>query len=240
MVDAGQKTPTPMSVFNDRECQSSVIAHNFDSKDELVAEVMQRTMNADAVLDTDDPVDGYKKGLEHVASHPASFQTMARALMDGDRSASGDGPFTAFKVHRDRLERDRADDSGAIGLDVLPAALMALTTGWACTEDRWLRTAGSTDADRARVRQATVRVDRTSRRQPSTLTVRPTPGCRQHPTQHALVFNWDMTHRCLIGSARKCRIGLNGLAPQRWRNHTPPGRRGRPTIAAFERGRTRS
>lgn len=27
VVDAGQKTPTPMSVFNDRECQFSVIAH---------------------------------------------------------------------------------------------------------------------------------------------------------------------------------------------------------------------
>ena len=27
MVDAGQKTPTPTSVFNDRECQFSVIAH---------------------------------------------------------------------------------------------------------------------------------------------------------------------------------------------------------------------
>ena len=28
MVDAGQKTPTPMSVFNDRKCQISVIAHS--------------------------------------------------------------------------------------------------------------------------------------------------------------------------------------------------------------------
>jgi len=28
VVDAGQKTPTPMSVFNDRECRLSVIAHN--------------------------------------------------------------------------------------------------------------------------------------------------------------------------------------------------------------------
>jgi hypothetical protein len=27
VVDAGQKTPTPMSVFNDRECRLSVIAH---------------------------------------------------------------------------------------------------------------------------------------------------------------------------------------------------------------------
>ncbi len=27
MVDASQKTPAPMSVFNDRECQFSVIAH---------------------------------------------------------------------------------------------------------------------------------------------------------------------------------------------------------------------
>lgn len=27
MVDAGQKTPTPMSVFNDRACQFSVNAH---------------------------------------------------------------------------------------------------------------------------------------------------------------------------------------------------------------------
>ena len=27
MVDAGQKTPAPMSVFNDRQCQLSVIAH---------------------------------------------------------------------------------------------------------------------------------------------------------------------------------------------------------------------
>lgn len=135
--------------------QHSLITRHFGSKDELVAEVMQRTMNAyaDAVLDTDDPVDGFMRGLEHVASHPASFQTMARALMDGNRSASGDGPFTAFKVHRDRLERNRAGESGAIDLDVLTVALMALTTGWAFTEDRWLRTAGYTDADRARVRQ---------------------------------------------------------------------------------------
>ena len=29
VVDAGQKTPTPMSDFNDRECQLSVIANNF-------------------------------------------------------------------------------------------------------------------------------------------------------------------------------------------------------------------
>lgn len=27
VVDAGQKTPTPMSVFNDRDCRFSVIAH---------------------------------------------------------------------------------------------------------------------------------------------------------------------------------------------------------------------
>ena len=32
MVDAGQKPPAPMSVFNDRECQFSVIAHNFEKQ----------------------------------------------------------------------------------------------------------------------------------------------------------------------------------------------------------------
>jgi hypothetical protein len=38
VVDAGQKTPTPMSVFNDRECQFSVIAHMLpDVSDDLVA-----------------------------------------------------------------------------------------------------------------------------------------------------------------------------------------------------------
>jgi AcrR family transcriptional regulator len=134
----------------------SLITRHFGSKDELVAEVVQRTMTAyaDAVLDTDDPVDGFMKGLEHVASHPASFQTMARALMDGNRSADGEGPFAAFEVHRDRLERRRTGDGdGAVDLDVLTIALMALTTGWAFAEDRWLRTAGYTDADRARVRQ---------------------------------------------------------------------------------------
>lgn len=136
--------------------QHSLITRHFGSKDELVAEVVQRTMNAyaEAVLGTDDPVDGFMKGLEHVASHPASFQTMARALMDGNRSASGDGPSTAFQVHRDRLARNRsADATSTTDLDVLTIALMALTTGFSFTEDRWLHTAGYTDADRARVRR---------------------------------------------------------------------------------------
>lgn len=136
--------------------QHSLITRHFGSKDELVAEVVRRTMDdyAAAVLETDDPVDGFMRGLEHVASHPASFQTMARALMDGNQSATDDGPSTAFSVHRDRLQRHRAiDDNGTFDLDVLTIALMALTTGWAFTEDRWLRTAGYTDADRSRVRR---------------------------------------------------------------------------------------
>ncbi|MFN3257270.1 MAG: TetR/AcrR family transcriptional regulator [Ilumatobacter sp.] len=135
--------------------QHSLITRHFGSKDELVAEVLQRTMQqyADAVRDTDDPVDGFMRGLEHVASHPASFQTMARALMDGSHPASSEGPFNAFSVHRGRLERTTiGGDLGNIDLDVLTVALMALTTGWAFTEDRWLRTAGYTDNDRARVR----------------------------------------------------------------------------------------
>jgi AcrR family transcriptional regulator len=136
--------------------QHSLITRHFGSKDELVAEVVRRTMNAyaDAVTDTDDPIDGFMRGLEHVASHPASFQTMARALMDGNPSATGDGPFTAFNVHRERIGRGKATDgAGSIDLDVLTIALMALTTGWAFAEDRWLLTAGFTDDDRTRVRE---------------------------------------------------------------------------------------
>lgn len=136
--------------------QHSLITRHFGSKDELVAEVVRRTMSAyaDAVGDTDDPIDGFMKGLEHVASHPASFQTMARALMEGNHSAAGSGPFTAFNIHRERLRRrGAADSTGSIDLDVLTVALMALTTGWAFTEDRWLRTAGYAEEDRDRVRE---------------------------------------------------------------------------------------
>lgn len=134
--------------------QHSLITRHFGTKDELVAEVLQRTMQAyaDAVVDADDPVEGFMRGLDHVATHPASFHAMARVLMDTDRSPD-DGPFRAFEIHRARLARSRTDAPGGVDLDVLTIALMALTTGWAFTEDRWLRTAGLSGADRAGVRE---------------------------------------------------------------------------------------
>ncbi|HUW04012.1 MAG TPA: helix-turn-helix domain-containing protein [Acidimicrobiales bacterium] len=135
--------------------QHSLITRHFGTKDDLMAEVLQRTLRAyaDAVRDADDPIDGFMRGLDHVATHPASFQAMARALMDRRGTASDDGPFTAFEIHRERLERNRPGAADGFDLDVLTVALMALTTGWAFNEDRWLRRAGFRDGDRDRVRE---------------------------------------------------------------------------------------
>ena len=131
--------------------QHSLITRHFGTKDALVAEVVRRTLDSyvDAVRDADDPVDGYRRALDHVADHPASFQAMARALIDSTRDSSGDDPSAGFDIHRARLA---AKGHQGADLDVLAVALMAFSAGWAFMEDRWLRTAGLTDADRDRVR----------------------------------------------------------------------------------------
>lgn len=135
--------------------QHSLITRHFGTKDDLVAAVVQRTLDTyvDAIRQTGTAVDGFREAMDHVAAHPASFQAMARALIDQSRGSAVDDPSAAFEIHRSQVAdacvggQDRAD------LDVLTVALMAFTSGWAFMEDRWLRTAGFSDADRADVRE---------------------------------------------------------------------------------------
>lgn len=134
--------------------QHSLITRHFGTKDELVAEVVQRTLASyvDAISGCDDPVEGFLRGMEHVATHPASYHAMARALIDETRGSTAEDPLAGFEIHRARLARHGAGASDEVDLDALTVALMAFTSGWAFMEDRWLRTGGYTDADRARVR----------------------------------------------------------------------------------------
>jgi AcrR family transcriptional regulator len=133
--------------------QHSLITRHFGSKDALVREVVERTLDGyvAAVSSCDDAVDGFVRALEHVAAHPASFQAMARALIDEAGDAPRIDPTAGLRIHRDQLG-SCADDADDVDPDVLVVALMAFTSGWAFLEDRWLRTAGLGDADRARVR----------------------------------------------------------------------------------------
>lgn len=133
--------------------QHSLITRHFGTKDELLAEVIRRTLDSyiEAVRDCDDPVDGYLRALEHVAAHPASFHAMALALIDSGRPVFGDDLEPGFALHRDRLRASGASDD-EVDLDVLTVALMAFASGWAFMEDRWLQIGGFEDTDRTRVR----------------------------------------------------------------------------------------
>lgn len=133
--------------------QHSLITRHFGTKDELLAEVIRRTLDSyiEAVRSGDDPVEGYMHAVEHVAAHPASFHAMALALLDAGRPVFGDDLQEGFSLHRDRLAAI-GDSDDEVDLEVLTVALMAFTAGWAFMEDRWLRIGGFDDADRARVR----------------------------------------------------------------------------------------
>ncbi len=134
--------------------QHSLITRHFGTKDDLIAEVVQRTLAeyVEAVADCDDPVEGFLRGLEHVADHPASYQAMTRQVMDDTSETPTENLFARFATHRAQLEHNGTPRSEGIDLDVLTIALMAFTSGWAFMEDRWLLAAGFDDSDRSRVR----------------------------------------------------------------------------------------
>ncbi|MEO1058632.1 MAG: helix-turn-helix domain-containing protein [Actinomycetota bacterium] len=134
--------------------QHSLITRHFGTKDNLVAAVVQRTLAAqdEALADTESAADAFTAALEHIAAHPASYQAVARAVIDPERRSAGDLPTAGFEMIRERLANDGQlpDD---IDVDIAAVALMAFASGWGFLEDRWLATAGLGDADRAVARE---------------------------------------------------------------------------------------
>jgi AcrR family transcriptional regulator len=129
----------------------SLIHRHFETKENLVAEVVQRTL-ADyvtAVSAYEDPAEGIAAGMAHMADHPATFQAMASALLD-ERRGADDDLFPGFAAHRSQF--DASHDGCAVDLDVLTVALMAFAAGWAFMERRWLVAGGLGDDERERVR----------------------------------------------------------------------------------------
>jgi AcrR family transcriptional regulator len=129
----------------------SLVHRHFDTKENLVAEVVQRTLNdyVTAVSAYEDPADGIAAAMAHMADHPASFQAMASALLD-ERRGAVDDLFPGFAAHRSQLEATRR--AGDVDLDVLTIALMAFAAGWAFLERRWMVAGGVGDDEQARVR----------------------------------------------------------------------------------------
>jgi len=131
--------------------QHSLVHRHFETKENLVAEVVQRALTdyVAAVSPYDDPADAIAAGMAYMADHPASFHAMASALLDERRDAVDD-LFPGFEVHRRQLDGSRR--AGAVDLDVLTVALMAFAAGWAFMERRWLVAGGFDDDERERVR----------------------------------------------------------------------------------------
>lgn len=138
--------------------QHSLVNRHFGTKNDLIAEVVQRTLAdyVERVGECDDPADGFIRGLEHIAEHPASYQAMTRLVMDDERDAPTDNLFARFTTHREQIAHRRKPRDGDVRVDidpdVLTIALMAFTSGWAVMEDRWLLAGGFDDTDRTRVR----------------------------------------------------------------------------------------
>lgn len=157
------RSPSEVSLREIADCggfQHSLITRHFGTKDELIAQVVERTLDAyvEAVRGADDAVDGFVRGMEHMSAHPASYQAMARALIDDARNAPDGDLLAGFAIHRDQLAQVRGERDDGVELEVLTIALMAFTSGWAFMEDRWMRAGGFDDADRTRIRDQVARL----------------------------------------------------------------------------------
>lgn len=160
-----ERGPAEVSVRDVAEragVQHSVVHRHFATKDQLLAEVVQRTTAryADAIRDGDDPAEGFVAGMTYMADHPASFTALARAVASA--SVRGDVErFPGLAIHLDRLDPDATErkgppaepgPDGTLDPRTLAAALMAFTAGWAFLEDWWLVSAGFEPDDREAVR----------------------------------------------------------------------------------------
>ncbi|MEM9517300.1 MAG: helix-turn-helix domain-containing protein [Actinomycetota bacterium] len=136
------------------DVQHSLITRHFGTKDDLVAAVVQRTLTAhdEALAGTESASDAFAAAVEHIAAHPASYQAVARAVIDPERRTADDLPSAGFEMIRERLASDGHLPDG-IDVAVMAVAVMAFAAGWGFLEDRWLATAGLGDADRAAARE---------------------------------------------------------------------------------------
>lgn len=159
-----ERMPAEVSVRDVAEragVQHSVVHRHFETKDRLLAEVVQRTAAryAEAITDGDDAVEGFVTGMAYMADHPAGFTVLARTVASAAVRDDVDG-FPGLEIHLRRLAPDAAADArpladppdGSVDPRVLGAALMALTSGWALLEDWWLASAGLRTEDRDAVR----------------------------------------------------------------------------------------
>lgn len=159
-----ERMPAEVSVRDVAEragVQHSVVHRHFETKDRLLAEVVQRTAAryAEAITDGDDAVGGFVTGMTYMADHRASFTALARTVASSAVLDGIDG-FPGLAIHLGRLAPDTgaltdpiADQpDGTVDPRALGAALMALTSGWAILEDWWLASAGLAGEDRDVVR----------------------------------------------------------------------------------------
>jgi TetR/AcrR family transcriptional regulator, repressor for neighboring sulfatase len=176
-----ERAPSEVSVRDIAEragVQHSLVHRHFTSKDALVAEVVRRTIDgyAEAVRDHVDPAEAFVAGMTWMADHRSSFAALTRTLMDAP--ADVDVPrFPGFDEHLRRLAPDigrtrgrpRVHGDGRVDSRVLIVTLLALTSGWAFLEDRWLETAGFSSRDRTAVRRqvATIIGDLIERESPN-------------------------------------------------------------------------
>jgi AcrR family transcriptional regulator len=164
-----ERMPSEVSVRDVAEragVQHSVVHRHFATKDQLLAEVVQRTAAryAEAISETDDPAEGFVTGMTYMADHRASFTALARTVASS--AVRGDiDRFPGLATHLHRLDPD-ADrvgplaegPPGSVDPRALAAALMALTSGWAALEDWWLASSGfgTSDRDAVRAQVATI------------------------------------------------------------------------------------
>jgi len=160
-----ERAPSEVSVRDIADqagVQHSLVHRHFATKDALVAEVVRRTIDgyAAAVNDHADPAEAFIAGMTWMADHRPSFAALTRALMDAPPDV--DVPlFPGFDAHLQRLTPDAAKtrgrprerSDGRVDPRVLIVTLLALTSGWAFLEDRWLATAGFSTRDRTAVRR---------------------------------------------------------------------------------------
>lgn len=166
LAERGPSEVTVRDVAERAGVQHSLVHRHFTSKENLVTEVVRRTLAAytDAIAEVEDPAEAFVAGMIYMAEHRPSFAAMTRALMAADPSAvdpSAVDLFPGFETHMGRLapgsgtgrgRRARLEKDGPIDPRVLTVALMAFTSGWAFLEDWWMAAGGFRPRDRHAVR----------------------------------------------------------------------------------------
>ncbi|MFD5425953.1 TetR/AcrR family transcriptional regulator [Streptomyces sp. NPDC127084] len=139
-----RRLPSEVSIRDIAEhagLQHSLVHRHFAGKDRLIEEVVRRTVEryAAVVAETDDPAEGFVRGMRHMADHRASLVALMDVLMDPADPRAEISMSPGFEMHRKQFSgpEHTGDD-----LRLLIVALMAFTSGWAFLEGQWMAAGG--------------------------------------------------------------------------------------------------